>query len=231
MPVSPAGNRSAGGSAAGEALSAQAALLAGLGLKFAPLPEVTVGPDQSVTFILPRGFRRPLIQRSVMLASITGIGLLLSKTLFAAIPFFSGPFLIGYVVTYIWRGRFRTLVTPEGIMIRSYFDHFVPWHDYGRLEVRKYGTERSVSSAQLPPNILLRTERATIRGGRSKSGFARTSGGGAMLAAVFLVRTDGRVIMLRAPLVANWKHDPYFDNKVQVMRSLAALYTGASPGR
>ncbi len=133
MPVSAAGNRNAGGSAAGEALSAQAALLAGLGLKFAPLPEVTVGPDQSVTFILPRGFRWPLIQRGVMLAIITGIGLLLWKTPFAAIPFFSGPFLIGF--------------------------------------------------------------------------------------------------MLRAPLAANWKHDPYFDNKVQVLRRLAALYTGASPGR
>jgi hypothetical protein len=231
MPVSPAGNRTAGGSAAGQALWAQAALLADLGLKFAPLPEVAVGQDQSVTFILPRGFRWPLIQRGVMLAVLTGIGLLLWKTPFAVVPFLSGPFLIGYIVIYIWRGRFRTLVTSEGIAIRGYLDHFVPWHDYGRFEVRKYGTERPLSSAQLPPNILLRTQRGIIRGGRSKSGLARTSGAAAMLAVIYLVRTDGRVVMLRAPLVASWKHDPYFDSKVQLLRRLAALCTGASPGR
>jgi hypothetical protein len=148
-----------------------------------------------------------------------------------AVLILSGPFLIGYIVIYIWRGRFRTLVTSEGIAIRGYFDHFVPWHDYGRFEVRKTGTERPINPAQLPPNVLLRTQRATIRGGRSKSGLARTSGHAAMLAVVYLARTDGRIVMLRAPLVANWKHDPYFDYKVQLLRRLAALYTGASPSR
>ncbi len=43
-------------------------------------------------------------------------------------------------LTYLWRGRFRTRVTAEGIEIRGYFNHFVPWEEVRGIEVRGYGS-------------------------------------------------------------------------------------------
>jgi hypothetical protein len=51
------------------------------------------------------------------------------------------------------------------------------------------------------------------------------------LAAAYVLRQHGRTLLLRAPLVANWQHDPYFEAKINIIRDLMALYTGGSwPG-
>jgi len=62
--------------------------------------------------------------------------------------------------------------------------------------------------------------------GRRRRGLVATSGRMARLAAAYVVRPNGRQLLLRAPLVANWAHDPYFDIKIRLIRALMALYSG-----
>jgi hypothetical protein len=53
----------------------------------------------------------------------------------------------------------------------------------------------------------------------------------ARLAAAYVLRRHGRTLVLRAPLVANWQHDPYFEAKINIIRGLMARYWGDSlPG-
>jgi hypothetical protein len=184
------------------------------------LPNVKVHKGRDVIFTMPRRYRWPLIQRGAIFALITAVDLLPGRhiLLLEAAVWFAGPIALAYLVTYVWRGRFRTTVTPDGIQIRGYLTHFVRWQDVRAIEVRSNGPDR-------------RTDRAIEATGPYQSGLVATSGKMARLAAAYVLRQHGRTLLLRAPLVANWQHDPYFEAKINIIRALMALYTGGSrPG-
>jgi hypothetical protein len=50
------------------------------------------------------------------------------------------------------------------------------------------------------------------------------------LAAAYVLRQHRRTLLVRAPLVANWQHDPYFEAKINIIRGMMTAYTaGALP--
>ena len=179
------------------------------------LPQVGVRPDGAVIFTLPRRFRWPLIQRGSILAAVTAAAFLpvFRLTFLAVLAWFTGPCAFGYLVAYFWRGRFATVVSTEAITIRGYLTRVVPWTQVTSIDVVAYGPAT-------PYGFRYR------HGDRRRGGLVATSGKMARLAAAFVVSGNGRKVMLRAPLVTNWQHDPYFDQKIELIRALMKLYAG-----
>jgi Bacterial PH domain len=116
------------------------------------------------------------------------------------------PLLVsaGYFAAYLWRGRMRTRLTPEGIEVRRYSTRFVPWDEIRNIESVSYDTV-----AQIP----------TV----TRSGAVLSSGQGwrpaRTVAAIRIVRTSGHHITLPAPLVTGDQSDPEFDDKLRLIRA------------
>lgn len=180
-----------------------------------------------IVYTLPAAFRRPILVRFVLLLTVTallfgsGRGAGLTSLLALAIA----PLAACYGLTYLWRGRFRTRVTAEGIEIRGYFNHFVPWEEVRGIEVRGYG-----SSMRLDDSFYSSYLRRAY-GNRAPSiaaGDGSPSGRMARLATVRVVRANGGRWLLRAPLVAEWASDPHFDDKARQLQRLCQHYGGGS---
>lgn len=193
---------------------------------------------REVVFRLDRGFRRPLVTRgssvlavAVLAAVVAGLGVIPAFAwsvagLFAALA-------LCYAARYVWVGRFRTRLSPRGIEIRGYLDHFVPWADVTGVEVTGVeatgliltgpGRRGGVSVSEDPP-------------GRSGQGLEQqlddrsdTAGFRGKLATVRVARAHGHRLLLRAPLVAAWQSDPEFEDKVQTIRRWWQTYNQAAP--
>jgi hypothetical protein len=193
---------------------------------------------REVVFRLNRGFRRPLVTRgstmlavAVLAAVVAGLGLVPALASVVAAAF--AVLALGYAARYVWAGRFRTRLSPEGIEIRGYFDHFVPWADVTGFEVT--GAEAtglilsggggrlglSVTKAD-PPGQSQLPQRLADQSG-SASGFR------SKLATVRVARAHGHQLLLRAPLVTAWQSDPDFGDKVRTIRQWWQAYSNAAP--
>ena len=181
------------------------------------LPGVLVSTGGMVVFTLPRRFSWPLIQRGAIFLLITVVGLFPAAqySVIAVAPWFTGPVTLVYLATYLWRGRFMTAVRADGIQVRGYFTRFVPWAHVASIRVQAYGPDSPVDTA--------------YRSVGRRRGLVATSGRMARLAAAYVVRANGTQLLLRAPLVANWAHDPYFDIKIRLIRALMDRYSGGRP--
>jgi hypothetical protein len=131
----------------------------------------------------------------------------------------SGVFAVYHGAAYIWRGRFRTRLTSEGVEICGYFNHFVPWRDVQGFEVGGYGDSRPLNAG-----YDVRVAVAGRGSYRRSPGRIANTGRRARLGTVHLVRTSGRRMLLRAPLVTGWAPDPYFDQKARQLQELGGQY-------
>ena len=174
---------------------------------------------REVVFTLDRGFRKPLVGRGIV-ALIVAVPWLLLALLFTVSAGFSvflwllaavtGAVALDYWVRYLWVGRFRTRLSAEGIEIRGYFNHFVPWAEVAGVEVTGYA---------VPTRVVPSSGRAAARQLDS------TSGVRAKLYTVRIARAGHRRrMLLRAPLVAAWQSDPHFVDKVEVIRGWWRAY-------
>jgi hypothetical protein len=91
---------------------AEASGLFGLGIEY------KLGPE----------FSRPVLARTLVLAVLTGLcaGVGQTSGMAAAVAWVTGPLALYNLSMYLWRRRFRTRVTAQGLQIRGYFNHFVP---------------------------------------------------------------------------------------------------------
>jgi hypothetical protein len=150
---------------------------------------------REVVFTLDRGFRKPLVGRGIaaLIATVPGLLLvLLAAGAFSAFVWcwvvVTGVVTLDYAVRYLWVGRFRTRLSAEGIEIRGYFNHFVPWAEVTGVEVTGY----AVPTRTAPTS----SQRAARR-------LDSTSGVRAKLFTVRIARVGHRRrMLLRAPLVA-----------------------------
>jgi hypothetical protein len=127
---------------------------------------------------------------------------------------------------YIWRSRFRTRLTGEGVEILGYFNHFVPWRDVQGFDVGGYGESRPLNA-----DYGVRVSVAGRASYRRSSGSIANTGRRSRLGTVHLVRTSGRRMLLRAPLVTSWAPDPHFDEKTRQLQDLSGQYgTRPVPG-
>jgi hypothetical protein len=190
------------------------------------------GRDQ--VFRLDRGFRKPLVTRgstALAVAVLAAVLAVLGIAADAAWGFASlfGALALGYAARYVWAGRFRTRLSPEGIQIRGYFDHFVPWQDVAGLTVNGSDVPEQ---ARLPAEPYQTASGAvsarydSVRPGAGQLNWTwqlmnqadSTAGYRAKLATVRVTRTRGRPLLLRAPLVTAWQSDPDFEDKVRAIQ-------------
>jgi hypothetical protein len=181
-------------------------------------PAGTAGPRYGdsapdVEFRLSSAYTRPNLVRFIVfgsLAALFGFGwsrnpfttFIVATTVFGVLAVYHG-------VAYCWRRRFRTRLTTPGIEIRGYFNHFVPWDDVRSIEVGGYGGSRRIDDD-------LSTRSSFTRGG--------SIGRRARLGIVYVVRSGGRKMLLRAPLVTSWAPDPYFEQKARQLQELCGQY-------
>jgi hypothetical protein len=198
---------------------------------------------RDVVFRLDRGFRKPLVARgstalvlAVLAVLLASAGIAVDVALGLAAAF--AVVALGYAARYLWTGRFRTRLTTEGIEIRGYFDHFVPWRDVAGLDV---------AGSSLPQRARLRAEPYLAESGAVTTGYDTvrpgagqlqwqwqmvsqadsTSGYRAKLATVRVARARGHPLLLRAPLVTAWQSDPQFGAKV---RTIHQWWQACGPG-
>jgi hypothetical protein len=164
------------------------------------------------------GYRRPFLARCIRYLVLTAAALSIGSI--APIGYFAGSvtalFAIGYGISYLWRGRFRTIVTTDGIEIRRYRNRLVPWNVVRGIEIGGYGAAS------------VRLSRPYRDRGRYSASpvWGRTSGPAAELATVTLVRLDNKRILLPAPLVTAWASDHTFTAQARQLQELCDQYAG-----
>jgi hypothetical protein len=180
------------------------------------------GPDGVLAqYWLGPEYRRPVLVRFVLYAVVTVL-LALAGWQVGKVAWVLGSVMAvlacGYGTTYLVRGRFRTVVTGQGIVVRGYRTRRLPWSEVCRVEVSNY------TRAGLQPIAVSR------RGlGLGAMGTGVPSGRAARLATIRVVTSSRRKVLLRAPLVTAWASDPYFSDKARELARLVSQYgTGAS---
>jgi hypothetical protein len=173
---------------------------------------------REVVFTLDRGFRKPLVGRGIttlifaiiaLVAAVTGVPVLVTG-FWLVVAAVLGAFTLDYAVRYLWVGRFRTRLSTEGIEIRGYFNHFVPWAEVAGVEVTGY----AVPTRTAPTS----SQRAARR-------MDSTSGVRGKLYTVRIARLGHRRrMLLRAPLVTAWQSDPEFVDKAEIIRAWCQAY-------
>jgi len=183
---------------------------------------------QDVEYRLSREFRRPVLSRLIVSLIVTAAMASLLATPLYTLAYFVGSIFgavaIWSAVAYLWRSRFRTTVTARGIEMRGYFNHFVPWDQVRGIEVGGYGPRNLRLDDTFRPRVPV-SRRVNYRSYRSPN--ARSASGKlARLATIKVVRTNGRMLLLRAPIVTGWASDPYFSDKARQLQQLVNLYAG-----
>jgi hypothetical protein len=174
-------------------------------------------PD--VEYRLSRRYRRPMLARFAVAAVLTVICVVSRNAALEAAAYATGALAVIFGILYLWQGRFATRVTGCGIEVHGYFSHFVPWEAVRDIEVTSFGSDLAVGQdygSQMYAS-------GTIRGQGVR--MVRTSPNRmAVLAAIKLVRADGRKLRLRAPLVSGWASDPDFADKAKQLEQLCVKY-------
>jgi hypothetical protein len=177
-------------------------------------------PD--VEFRLSKAFTRPNLVGLIVCGAVAALaGFCWSRDSFSLFPIATigfGALALYHGVAYGWRRRFRTRITARGLLIRGYFNHFVPWGNVKSFEVGGYGESRRLDDD-------LSVRRVSRYGSYNRAG-GRIGNAGrrARLGVVHVVRVRGRKMLLRAPLVTSWAPDPYFDEKTHQLQELRGRY-------
>jgi hypothetical protein len=164
------------------------------------------------------GYRRPFLARCIRYLVLTVACLAIGSI--APIGYYAGSitavFTVGYGISFLWRGRFQTIVTANGIEVRRWGNRLVPWSAVRAIEIGGYGAG-SLRAAQ------------HYRRGRRAPGspiWGSTSGAPAKYATVTVVRLDDKRILLPAPLVTAWASDSSFTAKARQLQQLCDQYAG-----
>jgi hypothetical protein len=177
-------------------------------------------PGQDVVFSLKRGFRKPLVLRGAFALVIGGLAAAAAVVLgppMYVLAGLCGLFAVESGVVYVWRGRFRTVLAADGIHIRGYFNHFVPWSAIAGFTVGSREASQSLeggSNEEYPTWV------------RGREITMRRSGPVSLRLTVQVVRTNGRRVAMRAPVVTGWQGDAEFDDKVRLMEQWRQHYVG-----
>jgi hypothetical protein len=107
---------------------------------------------------------------------------------------------------YLWRGRFRTLLTVRGIEIHGYVNRLIPWECLKAVEEVTFDANPDAQIQVANPW----TRAPSARSARSPN---------RKVAAVRIHRTSGRRIELPVPAVTDSASDPDFEDKVREIRA------------
>jgi hypothetical protein len=180
-------------------------------------------PEDVIEYRLGPDYYRPNLARVIFYGGLSAFlawtwsrghieDLLVLSRIFGAIGAYNG-------VAYVWRRRFRTRLTAQGVKIYGYFNHFVRWRDVQGFEVSGFGNSQPLGQDYDPQALDARGGARFRLGGR-----AGNTGRRARLGTVYLIRASGRKMLLRAPIVTSWTADPFLEQKVGKMRELCSQY-------
>jgi hypothetical protein len=157
-----------------------------------------------VEFRLGRGYRAQLLARGCVALALAVIFFVAGLEMHALkwLALVALAYSAGSSALYLWRGRFRTRLTPQGIEVHRYFNKFVPWQNIRNIETLSYDRVAEVPVAS------------------RRSGVVSAHGRGPrVVASVRVARTSGRRIQLPAPVVIAAQDDPEFDDKVRLIKT------------
>ncbi len=188
------------------------------------MPEPVPGlPGSELVFKRPPGSRKYLLRRAVTAMIFACLAVVVGETLQPHLLVFAGyliaVFAAGNAAAYALDGMFRTVVTNEGIEVRGYVRRVIPWSEVRAFRVR--GLDRADllppdpgSADQLEPRRVVagpglrhmpQWDRPADRSSRTRP--SRVT--------VEVVRTNGRRVVLPAPIVAGPEGDSEFSDKVR----------------
>jgi hypothetical protein len=176
------------------------------------------GPD--IEYRLSREYRRPALMRFAATVALTVVCIVTPLAFLDAGAAIFSALAVYFGVSYLWRGRFRTLVTSRGIQVRGYFNHFVPWEQVRDIEVTALGSDR----AGLDDDFGTAEFARFGRGGSRVVAHRNTGRNISRLASIAVVKADGHKVLLRAPVVSGWAADPDFDDKARQLHELCVRY-------
>ncbi len=115
----------------------------GPGAGITGLPETVTEYRQPSAYVRPNRTRFFFwgVPSALLLYSYARIGaqdLIIFGSFFSTVALYNG-------LAYVWRRRFRTRLTPRGVAIRGYFNHFVPWSDVQGFDVGSFGESQPLS--------------------------------------------------------------------------------------
>jgi hypothetical protein len=182
---------------------------------------------RDAVFTLDRGYRAPLLRRGAAGLAVAVIAVVLASAGFVppacwAVAAACGAFTSYQAALYLWRGRFRTRLSPRGIEARGYFDHFIPWSDVTGVQVQEASPGPAEVSAIMGTPWDSPAAQPLSRVRHDSQGGYR-----AKLATVRVTRRGRRAVTLRVPLVTAWQDDPDFEDKA---RLVAQWWRAYGPG-
>jgi hypothetical protein len=185
-----------------------------------PMEGVLPDDGPELEYRLSPRYRRPARTYCLLMAALTAVCVVTRLQVLDGAAVGTGALAVYFGVSYLWRGRFRTRVTSQGIEARGYFNHFVPWDQVRDVEVTEFGPDRVQlgDGADGPYYTRLRLA------GESVSTIGSRGRGLSRLASISVVRADGSKLLLRAPLVSAWAADPEFDRKAWQLDQVCVQY-------
>jgi hypothetical protein len=178
-------------------------------------------PGNEIAFSRDRATRMPMLRRAATAVIVAGIA--------AAIGAWRGPLMfviagaigagaIGCVAVYAWQGRFRTVLTPEGIQLHGYVSRYIPWHEVAGFRVR-HGQPGTGSD----PDDAVRAEHIDISRPRMPDG-GRQTGPPQRHVTVQVLRAGRRRLVLPAPVVNGRAGDYQFTDSVRQLEEWRRRY-------
>jgi hypothetical protein len=189
-------------------------------------------PGAEVVFRRDRAERQPLLRRASIAVVFGGLaaaaGAALGPPMFV-IAGLLGLCAAGFAAGFAWEGTFRTALRSDGIHVRRYASHVIPWSDVAGFRVHGHGETRSVQpdpgadhdAAPQAPELGFRGpvwSHAPDERRRRASGHVT----------VAVVRVNGRPVVLPAPVVSGEQGDYLFTDKVRQLDQWRQHYGGAS---
>ncbi len=189
-------------------------------------------PGNEVVFSRDRATRLPLLRRAVAAVFFAGLAAAASTLLGPPMFIVAGVLglgALGGAVSYAWKGRFRTVLTPQGIELHGYVRHFIPWHEVAGFRV-KHGQEGARSGQdEVDPaeqveifNLWLRKPGLVPYGGHQTAP-PRPH------VTVQVVRSSGQRMVLPAPVVSGPAGDPQLGDKLSQLEAWRQRYGPQTP--
>ena len=190
-------------------------------------------PGNELVFKRPRSSRKYLLTRAVtalVLAVLVVVAGDLQPHVQVIAGYLIGLVAVGNAAAYALGGLFRTVLTNEGIEVRGYAHRVIPWSEVRAFRVR--GLDRpellqpdSGSAGEIGPRRLVagsgpswapQWDRTALRSQRTRP----------RRVTVEVVRTNGRRVVLPAPIVAGPDGDSEFSDKVRQMEQWRQQWAG-----
>jgi hypothetical protein len=176
-------------------------------------------PGSELVFRRPRSSRKHLLTRAVTALVFAGIVAAAEKAMqphmIVIFAYLIGLVAVGNAAAYALGGRSRTVLTSEGIEVRRYVRRVIPWSEVRAFRVRGPDLPGLLSpdpgsARQIEPRI--RESITDLDLGDLALNFPMRT---PRRVTVEVVRTNGRPVVLPAPIVAGPQGDSEFGHKVR----------------